>query len=164
MIDVEVGVELHDESTLRLRQFVVDGQHAEVVASDEYRRDKAIYAAGMTRAFSRLRQLTAIQTASIGRRAMALQFIGIVSLARPKPMPNRSGTPSTRSCPLDCSSKSASTPLSESSLVPRASPRQATMDWILATERALPCPLPLAISALFHTAEFNVTYHGSIGF
>ena len=53
-------------------------------------------------------------------------------------MPIRSGTPSTLSTPSACNSKIGSVPAAESRRTPRASPRPAMIDWMAATERALP--------------------------
>src|ERR1700758_169176 len=55
--------------------------------------------------------------------------------------------PSTRSIPLNCTSKIRSIVLGESSRTPSTSPPQATADWRRARERALPWPLPAPMSA-----------------
>src|ERR1700676_3181372 len=62
-------------------------------------------------------------------------------------MPQRSGTPSTRSTPLSCSRKIRSIVSGRSRRIPPTSPPRATTDMILATERAFPCPFAAPMSA-----------------
>ena len=52
--------------------------------------------------------------------------------------------------PSACTSKIGSVPSAESRRTPRASPRPAMIDWMAATERALPWPLAAGISARRH--------------
>src|SRR6266567_4323972 len=62
-------------------------------------------------------------------------------------MPNRSGTPSTRSTPLACSSKIRSIVLGPSRRMPSTSPPSEMADRMRPTERAFPCPLQAPMSA-----------------
>ena len=75
---------------------------------------------------------------------------------RPKPMPWRSGTPSTRSMPLHCSSNTASIVSLPSRRTPLASPPHAIGVWIEATERALPWPPAAGISARRHATSHDL--------
>jgi hypothetical protein len=62
-------------------------------------------------------------------------------------MPNRPGSPTARSMPSDCWSKISSIVLGDGNLTPSTSPALETIDWLRATDRALPCPLLAGISA-----------------
>ena len=62
-------------------------------------------------------------------QAQARGPMGMVWLARPNPMPNRSGTSRTRSRPFDCSSKIAASPGSVSSRVRSIGERMVEADF-----------------------------------
>jgi signal transduction histidine kinase len=71
---------------MEMRSFELDNagryeEAAKLVASDAYRTDKGVYAAGMRQAFTRLESVTAERTASVERRAIWLQLAGVASLA-----------------------------------------------------------------------------------
>ena len=86
------------------------------------------------------------------------RWFGLIGIVRAAAARSRcrgaTSTPSTRSAPLHCSSKTASTPVGDSSRTPLASPPHAIGVWIRATERALPWPPAAGISARRHGIVF----------
>src|SRR3954454_14728271 len=75
-------------------------------------------------------------------------------------MPNRTGMPSTRSIPLDCSVKISLHVSGFSSRTPLASPWFEMTDWAVTTERALPWPLAAAMSAWRHSGVHETLASG----